>query len=274
MISSLSLDEGSLVFDALNSGAFDYIQKPKLEDKEGFKETLSDKMLCAAESLAVKVVKNIKLMPVTSQPDVSFADNLLWCLGASTGGTQALTRVLTSLPAKIPATLIVQHIPPVFSKSFADSLNSLVPFTVKEAEDGEVVRADCAYVAPGGLQMGIVYNNGKLCISLRDSEPVNRFKPSVDYLFNEISKIKGFQIVAGILTGMGRDGSKGMLELKNYGAWTFAQNEESCAVYGMPRAAIESGATSRSIPLDEIAHELLSASQSFKKNIQTRKSGN
>ncbi len=265
MISSLNLEEGSLVFDALNNGAFDYLQKPKLEDLKNFKEELSQKLLLAVagrekHSALQKLSRRSSLAAPATYPS-----NLIWCLGASTGGTQALTRVFTSMPAKIPPTLIVQHIPPVFSRAFADSLNQLCPFTVKEAEDGDIVLPDHVYIAPGGIQMGVEKNQGRLCISLKDAPPVNRFKPSVDYLFLSIAKIDGLRIVAAILTGMGRDGAQGLLDLKKYGAQTLAQDEASSTVYGMPRAAHEIGATDRSVPLDEIAHSLLTTSTHAKK---------
>lgn len=267
MISSLNLEEGSLVFEALNSGAFDYIQKPKLEDIQNFKEELMEKFLLAAggretsSSLQKPRPPNIKI----SQANNDFPDNLIWCLGASTGGTQALTRIFTSLPARIPPILVVQHIPPVFSRAFADSLNQLCPFAVKEAEHGEPVLADHAYIAPGGIQMGVEMVNGKLCISLKDAPPVNRFKPSVDHLFLEISKLKGLRVIAGVLTGMGRDGADGLLQLKKSGARTLVQDEESCTVFGMPRVAFEMGATDQVIPLDNIAQTLLEQSLLFKK---------
>lgn len=266
MISSLSPDEGSLVFDALNSGAFDYIQKPKLEDKQTFFEDLKAKALLALTSSGAKVTQpasqKAKVRPAS---EITYADNLIWCIGASTGGTQALTRVMTSLPTKIPPTLVVQHIPPVFSKSFADSLNDLCPFTVKEAENGDVLQPDHVYIAAGGLQLGIEQRGGTLVLALRDDEPVNRFKPSVDYMFNDVQKLRGFQVVAGILTGMGRDGANGLLALHKKGARTFAQDESSSAVFGMPRAAIEIGAADTVVHLDEVAQTLLRESSAKRK---------
>ena len=247
------------VFEALNNGAFDYIQKPKLEDIQIFKEELMEKLLLAAEGrqVASKLQNQLVAKIKISQPSKSYPDNLIWCIGASTGGTQALTRIFTSLPDKIPPVLIVQHIPPVFSRAFANSLNQLCPFEVKEAEHGEAVLADHVYIAPGGIQMGVEKLNGKLYISLKDCDPVNRFKPSVDHLFMEASKLKGIRIIAAVLTGMGRDGAEGLLELKKMGASTLVQDEESCVVFGMPRIALEMGATDLVIPLDNIAHTLL-----------------
>lgn len=271
MISSLAMEEGSLVFDALNAGAFDYIQKPKLEEKEDFKEDLAAKGLMAVSKTGSSANQKKKSIQVIASKSVSessnkvYADNLIWCIGSSTGGTQALTQVFTSLPTHIPAILVVQHIPPIFSKAFADSLNKLCPFTVKEAENGDTVKPDHIYIAPGGFQMAVEGTPGHLRLLIKDDPPVNRFKPSVDYMFSTVAKLKGLSIVAGILTGMGKDGALGLLELKKKGARTFAQDEESSAVYGMPRAAFEVGATSNMKPLELIAQTLLEESVDFQK---------
>lgn len=258
MVSSLNLEEGSLVFDALNAGAFDYLSKPKHEEMTEFAQTLSERLLQA--SVNEKKPVRLPSRKADHLPQSLHGKKLLWCIGASTGGTQALTEVFRSLPAEIPPTLVVQHIPPVFSRAFANSLNDLCPFTVKEAEQGEEVKPNHVYIAAGGFQMGLVERDGALWISLRDVEPVNRFKPSVDYLFKDVAKLKGRTLVAGILTGMGRDGAEGLLALKKLGAKTFAQDEATSAVYGMPRAAVEIGAVDTVVPLDQIAQILVGQS--------------
>lgn len=266
MISSLSLNEGSLVFTALYNGAFDFIQKPKLEEQSVFRDELLEKTLLAVEGK--KINPSTIPSPKTTSLNKSsqeYIDHLFWCLGASTGGTQAITKILTALPAQIPPTLIVQHIPPVYSRSFAASLNQLCPFTVKEAEHGEPILANQVYIAPGGFQMGLQKKGESYQIILRDDPPLNRFKPSVDYLFHEIALHSDLQVIAGVLTGMGRDGAQGLLELKNRGSRTFVQNEESCAVFGMPRVAIELGGCENILPLDLIAEHLLKLSFKFKK---------
>lgn len=266
MVSSLNLEEGSLVFSALNAGAFDYLQKPKMEDAQNFREELLTKMLLAVNAKQAVARARLQSLTPAAAPS-SFDEKLLWCLGASTGGTQALTQFFTSLPAHIPPTLVVQHIPPVFSKAFADSVNQLVPFTVKEAEDGEPILPDHAYIAPGGIQMGVQMRLGKLHIRLSDDPPMNRFKPSVDYLFLDVSGLKDRQIVAGIFTGMGRDGAEAMLKLKNLGSYNIAQDEKSCAVYGMPRAAVELNAAHAVLPLDQIAQAFLNKSANLRKAV-------
>lgn len=266
LISSLALEEGSLVIEALNAGAFDYLPKPKFEERTHFGEELQGRLLEAAKGVSATAF--LRRPPVQNISSTGFKpeQGLLWCLGASTGGTQALTEVFRGLPAEIPPTLVVQHIPPLFSRAFANSLNDLCPFTVKEAEDGEVIKANHVYIAAGGMQMGVVQRGKEIKIAVRDEAPVNRFKPSVDYLFQSVSKLRGVQIVAGLMTGMGKDGAKGLLDLRQIDARTFAQDEASSAVYGMPRAAVEIGATEKVVSLDQIAQTLMSQS------MQTRKS--
>lgn len=273
MVSSLSYDDGPLVFDALNSGAFDYIQKPKQEEKEEFSKELSAKLLAAVDGIGKhsnikKVIESGKNSSVSQAVAPNYPSNLIWCLGASTGGTQALTQVFTLMPSKIPPTLIVQHIPPIFSKSFAESLNNLVPFTVKEAEDGEVLKPNHVYIAAGGKQMKAKGVAGSIKIHITDDPPVNRFKPSVDYMFESVCELAHVEIVAGILTGMGNDGAEGLLKLKQKGAFTFAQDEHTSAVYGMPRVAAEKGAALKIVPLDQVAQLMLSHSSEKKQNFK------
>lgn len=259
VVSSVSLEDGSLVFQALKEGAFDYLQKPKFEERGDFNEML-ERALLAASGATKDTLQRTPVKTTARLAEVNYPSNMIWTIGASTGGTQALTEILRGLPGKIPPTLVVQHIPPVFSKAFADSLNSLCPFTVKEAEHGEVVSPDHVYIAPGGQQMGVVQSGGVIRIAIRDDEPVNRFKPSVDYLFKEVECLKGVEIVAGLLTGMGRDGAAGLLQLRQKGAATVVQDEATSAVFGMPRAALELNAADHGTPLDRIAQEFLRSS--------------
>lgn len=274
MVSSMTFEDGTLVFDALNAGAFDYVQKPSREELESFQAELQEKFLSALEgrnrhSSAAGKSNGRRAKGKTERIDVAnleYPSDLIWCIGSSTGGTQALTQILTRLPSRIPPTLIVQHIPPVFSAAFAKSLNDLCPFTVKEAEDGDRVMPDHVYVAPGGQQMMARREGKDLVIRITDDAPVNRFKPSVDYLFSAVSQIDRISLVAGILTGMGRDGAAGLLKLKEKGARTFAQDQESSAVFGMPRAAIENGAAQSVLGLDQIAVHLIEQSSKMRKS--------
>jgi two-component system chemotaxis response regulator CheB len=174
----------------------------------------------------------------------------LIAIGSSTGGTEALRNLLTQLTPDIPPIVIVQHIPPVFSKAFAERMNSLCPFEVKEAEDGDFVKPGRVLIAPGALQMEVIsQRSGGLQVRITDSPPVNRHKPSVDVLFNSVADVVGKKAMGIILTGMGADGAKGLLKMRNAGSFTIAQDEETCVVFGMPREAIELGAAEQVAPL-------------------------
>jgi two-component system chemotaxis response regulator CheB len=161
------------------------------------------------------------------------------------------------LPAQIPPILIVQHIPAVFSEAFANRMDTLCPFKVSEAKDGDIVESGHVYVAPGGKQMKLIKKGAHLQLSITDDEPVNRHKPSVDYLFDSVAALKPPKLVSVILTGMGGDGARGMKKLRDLGAATIAQNEESCVVFGMPREAIKLGGAEKILHLDQIADEIV-----------------
>lgn len=199
------------------------------------------------------LVKDVK----TNKTSSSLKTNHLLCIGASTGGTEAIREVITSLPDQIPPTLVVQHIPAGFSKPFAERLNSLCAFEVKEAEDMDEVRPSRVLIAPGGMQMKIQRFPDGLRVRVLDEAPMSRHKPSVDYLFNSVVKEVGGKCLGVILTGMGADGSKGLKAMKSAGAYTIAQDEESSIVFGMPKSAIECGAISKVLPLNKISQEIL-----------------
>lgn len=237
MVTSISMEEGPLVLEALEHGAFDYIQKPKMEEISEVAPILIEKVKEAANYQAAAASK------FSSKTVGKFDTDSLVVIGSSTGGTNALKDILTKMPREIPPILIVQHIPAVFSKAFADRMNTLCPFIVKEAEDGELIEKNKVLVAPGGKQMSIERNGQGLRVKITDDPPLNRFKPSVDFLFNSVEPIVARRHTVGvILTGMGKDGAEGLLKLKKAGALTIAQNEESCVVFGMPREAIKIGA--------------------------------
>lgn len=238
MISSISMNESDLVLNALEYGAVDYIEKPSLGELASKKTFFIEKILTASR---IKVRTNHATNAVRSRNQFKHTQDII-AIGASTGGTEALKDVLIRLPENIPPIVIVQHIPPVFSTAFAKRLNDLCPFTVKEAQDGDPVVPGCVLIAPGGKQMEVVKKNNTLVARVFEGEPVNRHKPSVDVLFNSVCKIAGKFSVGVILTGMGNDGAKGLLNLKNSGVHTIAQDEASSVVFGMPKAAIELGA--------------------------------
>jgi len=255
MISSLQLQEGNEVFRALELGAVDYIQKPTLGELPTVGPLIREKV---KEAAGAKVLRRSSS---PQKPRRGFAGELdlrkVLAIGASTGGTEALKEVLQALPEKIPPTVIVQHIPPVFSKAFAERLNSLCPFEVKEAEDGDELKPCRVLIAPGGRQMKVQRSPQGLCVRITDDAPMSRHKPSVDYLFHSIASVVGKNSVGVILTGMGSDGAQGLLAMKKQGARTIAQDEDSCVVYGMPRVAYEIGAAESVCPLPQIAEQIL-----------------
>lgn len=174
-------------------------------------------------------------------------------IGASTGGTDAVRTVLTSFGPTIPPIVITIHIAENFSRDYADRLNSICRFSVKEATDGAPVTPGTVYIAPGGRHMKLIQLGDRINIRLTDDPPVNRFKPSVDYLYESVLDIKGRHIVPVLLTGMGEDGAAGLLKLNKRGITTIVQDEKTCVVYGMPKAAVDLGAADKVLPLKSIA---------------------
>lgn len=262
MISSLGKEEGPQVLQALESGAIDYIQKPQMSQLEEAAKMIREKIKVAATAKAHIGPRTRRRVSGTSKLD----HQSLIVLGASTGGTEALRVVLESLPAQIPPILIVQHIPPVFSAAFANRLNDLCDFEVREARDNEEVKPNQVLIAPGGKQMGLKSEGGKLFVSVKDEQPVNRHKPSVDYLFKSVADLGMKKVVAAIFTGMGGDGAKMMKRLRDQGARTIAQNQETCVVFGMPKEAIAMGGAEFTLPLDSIAQKIMDLSVSDNKD--------
>lgn len=181
-------------------------------------------------------------------------------IGTSTGGPRALQEVIPMLPANIlAAVLIVQHMPSGFTKSLAERLDGMSKIKVKEAEDGDILRKGCAYIAPGGRQMTVVkQDDQRLRIKITDDEPVGGHKPSVNVLFDSVSHLEVKKVVAVIMTGMGKDGSEGIINInKLKKGYIIAQDEKTCTVYGMPKAAVQTGVVDEVVPLDEIAKKIM-----------------
>lgn len=255
MITSLELKDGNEVFEALELGAVDYIQKPALSDLSSAAPLIREKVINAA-SAKVRIPSQTKKFVPSVISNLTYDPNVIIAIGSSTGGTEALKEVLTGLPKNIPPIIIVQHIPPVFSRAFADRMNSLCPFEVKEAESGDALHSNRVLIAPGGKQMKVIKKPSGLFVEVNDDPPMTRHKPSVDYLFQSVADTIGKKAIGVILTGMGSDGTQGMLKMKEKGSPTLSQNEETCVVYGMPKSAWESGASQLEVPLDEIALKL------------------
>jgi chemotaxis response regulator CheB/chemotaxis methyl-accepting protein methylase len=259
MISSISKEEGRQVLDALEAGAIDYIQKPSMSDLRDVASQIRDRIKIAAIA-KVRKKKSVARRTVSS----ALVDKQsLIVMGSSTGGTEAVREILQTMPSEIPPILIVQHIPAVFSAAFANRLNDLCPFEVKEAAHGDEIKPNRVLIAPGGKQMGVKAVKDKLIISITDDQPVNRHKPSVDYLFQSVADLGSKKVVSIILTGMGADGARSMKKLKDQGIKTIAQDKESCVVFGMPREAIEMGGVDFVLPLDQIAVKIIELCSQF-----------
>jgi len=257
MVSTLTEQGSEVTLQALELGAVDFVTKPRLGVKEGMAELadeLGEKIRAAARARVRRhglVDARPQAAPVAGR-FLSTTEKLV-CIGSSTGGTEALKEVLTRMPADAPAILMTQHMPEAFTPSFAARLNNLSAMTVKEAGHNERILPGHAYLAPGHSHLRVKKSGAYYYTELSQDAPVNRHRPSVDVLFSSAARVAGPNAIAVILTGMGKDGAAGMLEMRNAGAYTIAQDEASCVVYGMPRAAVELGAAIEVRPLQEIA---------------------
>lgn len=207
-------------------------------------------LLQISERLSVDVV-----LPVQFHP-ISWNEKLIF-IGASTGGTDAIKEVLIRMPTDCPGILVTQHMPEAFTRSFATRLDSVCPITVKEAEAGERILPGHAYIAPGHSHLLLARSSGNYICELNAGPPVNRHRPSVDVLFRSAANHAGHNAIGVILTGMGKDGASGMWEMKRAGAYTLAQDEASCVVYGMPKEAVAIGGVDAIVALNDIAQRVL-----------------
>lgn len=259
MVSSLTQSGSEITLRALELGALDFVAKPSLGIRSGMMEyaaEITDKLRAAARSRP-RQARHKNAPPPTQLKAPMLSSEKLIIIGASTGGTEAIRSVLEPLPANAPAILITQHMPGGFTRSFAERLDRLCRISVKEATDGERVLPGHAYIAPGDQHLELVRSGANYVVRLNDGPPVNRHRPSVDVLFHSASKHAGKNAIGVILTGMGKDGAVGLLEMREAGAATIAQNEESCVVFGMPREAIAVGGAVEVVALDDIPSRLM-----------------
>lgn len=257
MVSSLTHRGADATLAALEIGAFDCVSKPVPGEPRPFTD-LADKVKAAARSL-----RSIS-RPVVSAPAPVVAPTSdfrvgrkIVAIGSSTGGVEALITVLQKFPVNCPPTVITQHMPSTFTKSFAERLNRICAPAVQEATDGARLEIGKIYLAPGGDRHLQVTNAAAPCCRLIERDPVNGHRPSVDVLFDSVAELAGRNAVGVILTGMGRDGAAGLLKMRHAGARTIGQNEKTCVVYGMPRVAHELGAVEQQLPLGAIGEEIL-----------------
>lgn len=259
MVSSLTQAGSEITLRALELGAVDFIAKPSMGIRNGmldYAEEIVGRIRAAARSRPRQRPRTSTPVATLTAPMVS--SEKLIIIGASTGGTEAIRQVLEPMPANSPAILITQHMPGGFTRSFAERLNRLCRITVKEAENGERVLPGHAYIAPGDHHLELARSGANYITRLHDGPPVNRHRPSVDVLFHSAARCAGRNAVAALLTGMGKDGAAGLLEMRQAGASTLAQDEQSCVVFGMPREAIALNAAMEVAALDDIAPRLMS----------------
>ncbi len=258
MVSSLTERGSDITMRALELGAVDFVTKPKMSIQSGmleYADLIADKIRVASRANIkprVKVQSHTDGTPLAAVRNPFVSSEKVIIIGASTGGTEAIKDFLIQLPSDCPGILITQHMPEGFTRSFANRLDKLCRISVKEAEGNERVLPGHAYLAPGHSHLMLVRSGANYMTRLDQGPPVNRHRPSVDVLFRSAALNAGKNAVGVILTGMGKDGAAGMLEMKNAGAYNFAQDESSCVVFGMPKEAIAVGATHEVGSLQEL----------------------
>jgi two-component system chemotaxis response regulator CheB len=254
MLSSLS----GKVFDALNAGAVDFVNKPDLTTTmESMINELKVKIKIASTANLSHWKSNQNTKPVVNRGAMNPTTKII-AIGASTGGTEATSSILQSFTKDMPGIVIVQHMPPLFTKMYADRLNRVCALEIKEAENGDLIIPGRAVIAPGNMQMKLHKKGSGFSVEVFHGDKVNGHCPSVDVLFESVSAEVGKHSLGVILTGMGRDGAKGLLSMRKNGARTLGQDEQSCDVYGMPKVAFDIGAVQKQVPLRDMAHAICS----------------
>ena len=259
IVSSLTPKGSKMALEAMEIGAIDVIGKP------GGSYSVGDMSDMLAEKIRIASVANIRhrsgYEPNFEKPEpigaLTETTNKVIAIGASTGGTEALKDVLSRMPPNSPGIVVVQHMPANFTSAFAERLNGLSLITVKEAEDNDAVIQGKAVIAPGNQHMLLRRSGARYYVEVKDGPRVQHQRPSVDVLFKSIARYAGSNSIGVILTGMGADGAEGLLEMKQAGARTIAQDEKTCVVFGMPKEAIKIGAVDKVVPLGQVAQEIL-----------------
>lgn len=262
MVSTLTERGAEVTLRALELGAVDFVAKPRIGVADGLRLLAED--ICAKLRTAAQAQVRRLPSPAASTPQRPAAPGLgrlstekIVFIGASTGGTEATRELLMGLPADAPAVVITQHMPPGFTRSYAARLDSLCRIRIKEAADGDRILPGHGYIAPGGLHLTIERSGANYLARVRDGDPINRHKPSVEALFESAARVVGPNALGVMLTGMGADGAKAMKAMRDAGSYNICQDEASCVVFGMPREAIAQGAAHEVLPLQRIAPALL-----------------
>ncbi len=260
IISSLTKAGSQMALDAMHSGAVEVLCKPGAAYSVGdMAVELVDKVKAAS---VVDITRRAKIAQLVSGGKtaigaLSQTTNQILAIGSSTGGTIALESILKVMPPNSPGTIITQHMPQYFTKSFGERLNDNSQMSVKEAEDGDAVVPGVALIAPGGKHMLLRRSGARYYVNVKEGPLVNRHRPSVDVMFRSVAKTAGKNAIGVILTGMGGDGARGLLEMKEAGAATVAQDEKSCVVFGMPKVAIDIGAAEDIVSLEKIPDKII-----------------
>jgi two-component system, chemotaxis family, protein-glutamate methylesterase/glutaminase len=260
MVSSLTQKGADAAIRAMELGAVDIVAKPTLGIAQGLREateTLCNAVVGAAQA---RVGNRQRVTSRRVQP-LALSTDFFLVLGASTGGTEALYDVLTALPPDAPGAVVVQHIPPVFSRSFAERLDRSCAVRVGEAFDGARLATGQVWIAPGGHQLRVVRDGARYVCRIGEADRVNGFAPSVDVMFNSAVEAAGSNLAAALLTGMGEDGAQGLLRLHQSGVFTCVQDEATSVVWGMPGAAFKLGAADAVLPLHQVAERLMDAAR-------------
>ena len=245
------------VFDAMNAGAVEFVSKPDDRSSKGVETLVSDLIAKIVIASKVQMRRRPTVQAEEKVAQAQFDPSRVIGIGASTGGTEAIYRVLRALPANIPGIVIVQHIPPVFSTMFAQRMNTQTALNVKEAATGDFLEPGTVLIAPGDKHMQLRKVGDRYKVEVSEGEKVSGHCPSVDVLFESMAKACGDRAVGVLLTGMGRDGARGLLSMRRSGAYTLGQDEKSSVVYGMPKAAYDMGAVAKQLSLDAIPGELV-----------------
>lgn len=261
IVSSLTRNGGKLALEAIESGAVEVLSKPGSAFSVGeMRQQLADKIRAAARVTVYRTTPPDavdKDRPIPEGPLLKTTNKVI-AMAASTGGTEALRRILVNLPPTIPGVVVVQHMPPNFTKAFAERLNKLSRLEISEARDGDSVVTGRVLIAPGNVHLLLKRSGARYYVGVKDGPLVNHQRPSADVLFKSTAENAGANALGIILTGMGADGAQGLLQMREAGAITMAQDEQSCVIYGMPKEAVKRGAAASVVSLDRIPHEIVS----------------
>lgn len=266
MISSLTEQGADVTLRALELGAVDYLAKPKLDIAKGIEQYRAE-IISKIRSAAKANIASSKPRTVSQPGKIQFkTTEKLIAIGASTGGTEAIKAVLTQLPIDSPGIVITQHMPPGFTTSFANRLNSLCRITVQEAKGGERIVPGYAYLAPGDKHLKVVRSGADFRIELDDGPRVSGHKPAVDVMFQSVALAAGSHALSVVLTGMGKDGAFGTRCIAEHGGYTLAQDEQSSLIFGMPQEAIKTGVVKKVVALDDVSRTLIEVLNAMEKS--------